>query len=204
MASILVVCSGNICRSPMAEGFLRRELQERFAEGGPVVVSAGTIGWENSPAVGESIEAALERGADIREHRAKVLEPELIVAANLVIGMTTEHAEATAAMVPQARSRSFTLKEAARLMEALPALDPSETFDEQAMKARVQQANALRVDGFRGNPHDEDVVDPLGLPVDTFRAVAWEIDTMCGRLLDGLFGTRNTTSQDEIQQGVEG
>ena len=108
MASILVVCTGNICRSPMAEGLLRRELQARFADGGPAVLSAGTIGWESSPAVGESVEAASERGSDIRGHRARVLEPELIVAADLVIGMTTKHADATIAMVPQSRSRSLT------------------------------------------------------------------------------------------------
>ena len=183
---------------------MRRELLDRFADGGPVVLSAGTIGWENSPAVGESIEAALERGTDIREHRARVLEPELIVAADLVIGMTAEHANATVAMVPQAVSRSFTLKEAVRLVEELQAVKATERFDEGAMKARVEVANALRVGGFEGNPHDADVVDPLGLPVDTFRAVAWEIDTMCIRLMDGLFGVRDATAQPEVQPGVEG
>lgn len=204
MASILVVCTGNICRSPMAEGFLRRELQERFPEGGLDVVSAGTIGWEGSPAVGESIEAASERGVDIREHRARVLEPELILDADLVIGMTTEHSDATAAMVPQSRPRAFTLKEAVRLAEGLPIPRLMGSFDEEALKARVEQANALRVGGFEGNPHDEDIVDPLGLPVETFRAVAWEIDTLCVRLVEGLFGTRDAATMSEAFREAEG
>jgi protein-tyrosine-phosphatase len=186
----------------MAEGFLRRELQERFPDGDLAVLSAGTIGWEDAPAVGESIKAASERGVDIREHRARVLEPELILAADLVIGMTTEHANATVAMVPQAASRSFTLKEAVRLVEGLPALHLMERFDEGALKARVDQAHALRFGGFEGNPHDEDVVDPLGSPVETFRAVGWEIDTMCIRLMDGLFGAREAISMSEVDREV--
>jgi protein-tyrosine-phosphatase len=184
----------------MAEGFLRRDLRERFPDGGPSVMSAGTIAWENAPAVGESIEAASERSTDIRAHRARVLEPELVVAADLVIGMATEHADATTAMVPQSRSRSFTLKEAVRLLEELPALQSTGTFDEGALKARVKQAHGLRVGGFEGNQYDEDVVDPLGLSVETFRAVAWEIDTMCTRLLDGLLGARDTVAMSETNE----
>ncbi|MGZ8625275.1 MAG: arsenate reductase/protein-tyrosine-phosphatase family protein, partial [Actinomycetota bacterium] len=46
MASILVVCTGNVCRSPVAEGLLRAALERRFGERAPVVASAGTAGWE--------------------------------------------------------------------------------------------------------------------------------------------------------------
>jgi hypothetical protein len=52
----------------------------------------------------------------------------------------------------------------------------------------VAQAAAARADGFSGNPHDEDVVDPLGLPMQSYRAVAWELDEWITRLVDGLFG----------------
>jgi hypothetical protein len=40
-----------------------------------------------------------------------------------------------------------------------------------------------------GNPHDEDVVDPLGMPMESYRAIAWELDEWVARLLDGLFGS---------------
>ena len=69
MTAILVVCTGNICRSPMAEGFLRDALLRRFGERTPVVSSAGTIGWTGSPASPESVIAAAERGSDIESHR---------------------------------------------------------------------------------------------------------------------------------------
>ena len=53
MASILVVCSGNICRSPIAEGFLRRAIGRRLGEGAPSVSSAGTIACDgNLPSEG--------------------------------------------------------------------------------------------------------------------------------------------------------
>lgn len=187
MASILVVCTGNICRSPLAEGFLRRVLEERFGAAAPDVASAGTIGWEGSPAVIESVEAAAERNTDIRSHAARRLEPEQIIPASLIIGMTTEHRDAAGAMVPQAADRAFSLKEIARILDDLPPAPPTSSPIE-ALTNRVAQADAHRRAGFAGNPHDEDIVDPLGMPTETFRAVAWEIDTLCDDLARGIFG----------------
>ena len=58
MTSILVVCTGNICRSPIAEGMLREAMAARFGASAPTVSSAGTIGVEGSPATEESVTAA--------------------------------------------------------------------------------------------------------------------------------------------------
>ena len=55
------------------------------------------------------------------------------------------------------------------------------------LRARVAQAADLRRSGFQGNPHDEDVADPIGMPQQTYDAVAWEIDEWCGRLVEALF-----------------
>lgn len=202
MASILVVCTGNICRSPLAEGFLRRVLEERFGEAAPDVASAGTIGWEGSPAVIESVEAAAERNTDIRSHAARRLEPEQIIPASLIIGLTTEHRDAVGAMVPQAADRAFSLKEIARILDDLPPAPPTSSPIE-ALTNRVAQADAHRCAGFAGNPHDEDIVDPLGMPTETFRAVAWEIDTLCDDLVRGIFGedaaVRTSATGDEAE-----
>jgi len=94
MAGILVVCSGNICRSPIAEGLLRRALERRLDRAAPPVGSAGTIAVDGAPAMPESIEAARERGADIRAHAARHLTPALIEDADLIVGMAAEHREA--------------------------------------------------------------------------------------------------------------
>ena len=46
----------------------------------------------------------------------------------------------------------------------------------------------MRREGFPGNPRDEDVADPLGQNLDTYRAIAWELDEWIRRLVDGLYG----------------
>jgi len=182
MASVLVVCTGNVCRSPIAEGMLRAALIARLGEGAPVVSSTGTMGWEGSGADPSSVLAAAERGVDISGHRAREVRPEDAFGADLVLAMAREHADAMRNLVPK---RTFTLKEIVRLVEALP---PSQAGEPDAMlTARVVEADALRRSGFQGNPHDEDVVDPLGMPLESFRAVAWELEGLCGRLVDGLF-----------------
>jgi low molecular weight protein-tyrosine phosphatase len=185
MADILVICTGNVCRSPMAEGFLRRSLQRRLGTDAPSVSSAGTTGWEGRPAMPESIEAAAEREIDIARHVARALERGQVERAGLLVGMAAEHRDAVARSLPEAAARAFTLKELVRLLEALPARNRLSADD---LPRRVAEAEALRRSGFPGNAHDEDVVDPLGMPLQSYRAIAWELDQWNERLVTGLFG----------------
>ncbi|MBW8741862.1 MAG: low molecular weight phosphatase family protein, partial [Acidobacteria bacterium] len=171
MAAILVVCSGNICRSPIAEGLLRRALERRLDDGAPAVGSAGTIAVDGAPAMPESVEAARERGVDIRTHGARRLTPQLIDDADLVVGMAAEHREAVARLLPGAAARAFTLKELTRILEARTTAETEPRLD-----ARVGAAAAARANGAPANRFDEDVVDPLGMPLETYRAIAWELD----------------------------
>ncbi len=186
MTSILVVCTGNICRSPIAEGFLRSTLSRRFGAQAPVVSSAGTAGWEGSAAMDDAVRAATEREIDITGHVAQKLAGSMVIDADLVVCMAGEHRSAILRADPVAESKVFTLKELVRVLDALA---PAEGTDPQALPARVAQANARRTSGFAGNPLDEDVADPMGQPLEAYRAIAWELDTWCGRLADGLFGT---------------
>lgn len=180
-SSILFVCTGNICRSPIAEGFARA--LAATAPGGIEVASAGIVGWEGSPAAEESVRAAAECGIDISRHLARRLEPRHVEEAGVVICMAAEHRDAVVRLVPAAAGKTFTLKELVRVLEALPATR-GPTFGE-----RVVRADELRRSGFRGNPDDEDVADPLGASMDAFRAVAWELDEWCRRLSPGLIPT---------------
>ena len=183
MAAILVVCSGNICRSPIAEGLLRRALERRLGGTAPVVGSAGTIAIDGAPAMPESIEAARERGVDIRMHTARPLTPELIDDADLVVTMAAEHRDEVRRLVPGAVPRTFTLKELTRVLEALPATESDLRLD-----TRIGAAAAARANCAPANRFDEDVVDPLGMPLDTYRAIAWEIDEWTDRLVTALYG----------------
>src|SRR5258706_14415043 len=103
MAQVLVVCTGNICRSPMAEGFLKELLALRADQDERIdVSSAGTAAWDGSPATTEAIAAAAGREADISEHRARRLAAHHVEQADLVLGMTTDHRDTAIQLVPTA------------------------------------------------------------------------------------------------------
>jgi protein-tyrosine phosphatase len=184
MAEILVVCSGNICRSPIAEGLLRRALERRVGDDAPRVSSAGSIAADGGPATPSAVEAARELGIDIAGHRARRLSASL-ADADLIVCMAAEHRDAIAALAPSAADRTFTLKELVRLLERTP-LAPDATPPPVA--ARIEEAARLRATGGSPNPFDEDVVDPLGMSEDTYRAVAWELDRWIERLVAALYG----------------
>jgi protein-tyrosine phosphatase len=175
MSEILVVCTGNVCRSPMAEGFLRAALVERLGEAAPVVSSAGTAGWDGSGAMEESIRSAEERGVDIRAHQARKLHGAMLEDADLIVCMAAEHRESIVGAMPDLETKTFTIKELVRLLERSPAGGP--------LKARVAAAAAAR---NGSSPKAEDVRDPLGDPIDGYREVADELYDLSDRLAIAL------------------
>lgn len=187
MPSILVVCTGNICRSPMAEGFLRSALLRRLGPDAPPVASVGVIARDGAAAEPGAVRAAAERDVDIADHVARRLRREHIEAADLIVAMAREHRAALVEAAPGAAGRIFTLKELVRLLEALPASREPGGATER-LRSRVSRADALRRQGFRGAARDQDVDDPLGMPLEVYGAVAQELDTWCERLVEGLFG----------------
>ncbi|HUQ18559.1 MAG TPA: low molecular weight protein arginine phosphatase, partial [Gemmatimonadaceae bacterium] len=87
---ILFVCSGNTCRSPLAEAIARRMLAETGRED-VIVESAGTSAWDGSPASDGAILIGVERNLDLAQHRARRLTPEMVEASDLVFVMSHEH-----------------------------------------------------------------------------------------------------------------
>jgi protein arginine phosphatase len=88
--SILLVCTGNICRSPLAAALLERALGERAAEG-IRVSSAGTGAWDGAPVSEGAYLVGLERGLDLSGHRARLLTRELVEQADLILTMARHH-----------------------------------------------------------------------------------------------------------------
>ncbi len=108
MLTILFVCSGNTCRSPMAEAVLRHRLSEA-AIGGVQVVSAGTAAAEGEPAALNAILAAASLGADLSRHLAQPLTRELVRRADLVLALGRSHHDAVIREVPEAADRTHLL-----------------------------------------------------------------------------------------------
>lgn len=193
MAQVLLVCTGNICRSPMAEGLLRSALERRLGDGAPPVGSAGTIARDGAPAMPEAVEAVAELGVDVSGHSARRLRPEDIRDAVLIVVMAAEHREDVQALVPEAEARTFTLKELVRLTETAGARPVDTTPSDGGLRRAVADAHRRRA----GSPAipDEDVMDPLGLSLQGYRAVASELEDLCERLASGLYDTRSVASR---------
>jgi protein-tyrosine-phosphatase len=87
--NVLFVCTGNICRSPLAASLLERALKERSVE--MTVASAGTGAWDGAPASEGAYLVGLERGLDLSGHRARLLSRELVEQADLILTMARHH-----------------------------------------------------------------------------------------------------------------
>ena len=90
--NLLFVCSGNTCRSPMAEA-LARKIAERRGIKDLSVSSAGTNAWDNVPATDEALLVGMERDIDLTGHRARKLTPAIVSEADLIFVMTSGHLE---------------------------------------------------------------------------------------------------------------
>jgi glycine hydroxymethyltransferase len=106
--SVLFVCTGNICRSPIAEGLFRRLLGNRKDI---EVSSAGIHAVRGQPPSAHAIEVCAEEGVDIRELRSQPLTSALINRASHIFAMTGAHVEAISMLFPNAADKTFLLRE---------------------------------------------------------------------------------------------
>jgi len=164
---VLVVCTGNICRSPMAELLLRDHLASRGVDAR--VRSAGTLAW-HGPATGDAIEVMDARGLDLRAHRSRELTPALTSEADLIVGMTRNHVWGVTAHEPGAETRAFVIGELVRLGPVVGARATGESV--RAWAAKVAER---RGDGPIGRAGD-DVADPYGEPRSFYEATAARLD----------------------------
>src|SRR5439155_10203068 len=186
MGSVLLVCTGNICRSPMAEGILRDRLARRRVD--LDVRSSGVAGWEGSAATPEAVRAAAELGVDISGHVATRFFPNQAFDAELVIAMTEEHAAAMAQTAPGAASRTFTLKEMVNILDhSNESIGPFHGSGLDRLHQAVAEADRRRGAGEVTPIADTDIADPLGLGVEAYRATAWELEQLMDRLVDAIF-----------------
>ncbi|HHV78809.1 MAG TPA: low molecular weight protein arginine phosphatase [Firmicutes bacterium] len=106
---VLIVCSGNTCRSPMAAAILRKLAAEQGLE--LQVESAGTDAFEGQRAHEHALQVMKEKGLDISSHEARRLSPELAEEADLILTMTLGNKRQIVSQVPSAAEKTFTLAE---------------------------------------------------------------------------------------------
>jgi protein-tyrosine phosphatase len=160
---VLMVCMGNICRSPMAELYARWELDRLLGEEAGLfrVHSAGTEGLEDWPINPPAAGVLTRLGITSETFRARRLVKEMVASADLVLCATRRQRAHVINLLPQSASRIFTLLEFARLLEGVDmAKVRGEGVVEQA-RALVAAAYARRGYG-RFEPADDDIADPYG------------------------------------------
>lgn len=143
MPHLLILCTANICRSPMAEGLARAHLTAAgHADWG--VSSGGTWATDGSAASAFSLQVlAEERGIDLSDHRSRALTLDMLQIANLVLVMTRGHKEAVQLEFPEQADKVYLLSEMAG-------------------------------PGY-------DIADPIGQPLEAYRATFDEIDDLLAR-----------------------
>jgi glycine hydroxymethyltransferase len=108
MKTILFICTGNVCRSPMAEGLFRRAMDGR---GEFRILSAGLGAVDGQPPTAHSVTAMRELGIDISSQRSRALTTDLVRQADYIFGMTHSHVDAVSLLYPPAAEKTFLLRE---------------------------------------------------------------------------------------------
>ena len=108
MKTILFICTGNVCRSPMAEALFRRAVEGR---GDFRVLSAGLGAVDGQPPTQHSVTAMRELGLDISAQRSRALTANLLQQADYVVGMTHSHVDTIGLLYPAAAEKTFLLRE---------------------------------------------------------------------------------------------
>ena len=110
MKRILIVCTGNTCRSPMAGALAAKLAGEEFGRE-VEIKTAGIAAFPGAPASPQAVTVMEEKGLDLAEHTAQPVSLELVEWAELILTMTAGHKQVMLGQFPQAGQKLFTLGE---------------------------------------------------------------------------------------------
>ena len=174
-----MVCTGNICRSPMAERLLAAHAARLGASA--EVASAGVRALVGHPAEPGAVAAMARRGIDLGDHVARSATPDLVDAADLVVTMEAAHLVDLVSERGDRFERTFTLPELVDRCADHPGRPGAPLCDWLAAVGEGRSARALV--GATGL----DVADPYGGSGRRFLRCADELDELCGALARSLW-----------------
>ena len=181
MNDYLVVCTGNICRSPMAEAMLRQECSQRGVPDG--IASAGVAAVPGQAATQEAVRAVRAWGLDLSGHRSQPSTSDLVGGSALVLTMEVAHVVRLVSSHPERFPTTFTLRELVERVQTVTGPRSDRSLEEWVAalnEGRSASGLLARV--------DLDVVDPYGHSEAAYRRCAEELHDLSSRAAAALWG----------------
>jgi protein-tyrosine phosphatase len=178
---VLFLCTANICRSPMAEALLARQLAQAGVDAH--VHSAGLLYDGESPPP-DGIEAMAARGVDTSGHISRKMTEAMLRDADLVVGMAKEHVREAVLLVPDTWPKAFTIKELVRRGEDVGPRRPGQTLMDWTSAVHAGRTRAEML----GASAEDDVADPIGRRRSFYDQTAQELDDLTARLAKLIAG----------------
>lgn len=180
---VLMVCTGNLCRSPMAEAVFRGAMQCRGCD--VTVSSVGTWAYDGNPAMPEAVEVVRARGLDLSAHSSRPLDASELARADVIVAMTSVHRREILDVDPGIAHKIVLMKELTELALEGDLPDVAERRLERLLgAARPEWRRALDLD------------DPIGKPVGAYERAVAQIELGVEVLAEALCGPTKQTARE--------
>ena len=193
-AEVLVLCTANVCRSPMAEALLTDRL---VALGQAVTVRSGGMLGDGEPPRPEAITAMAGYGLDIASHRSRRVTANDLERADLTLAMARENLRYAVVTAPAIWPRAFTICELVRRGQVIGGRPPGENLAGWLARAHTGRERAALL----GDSADDDVADPTGGPQRGYTETAALLNGLADRLVRLCWGAGSDGSTGGPDRG---